>query len=163
MSARAAKLLRFAGSTAIALLLVFAVLAAVLRWAGAPQSPEQAMAEDLLQGIEVLDLESNPRLKAAVAQAGVDVGKLEQQPAPPPAFELPERTVKGFVQLEVTVDEQGVVKDARVIGSVPAGYYEEQALRQIGRKVYMPVYEDGEAVESKRTEVVQFEMPAKRR
>jgi hypothetical protein len=149
-------------SALLAFALVVTVLAILLRWFYEPRSPEQAMAEDLLQGVEVLDLEQNPRLREAVERAGMDVGKLEKR-EPPPKPALPERMVKGFVQLEFTVDEEGVVKDARVIGAVPKGYYEAEALAQIGRKVYMPTYQDGEPVASKRTEIVQFELPAKRR
>lgn len=155
--------LRFLVSAGVALVGVFAVLAAVLSYFREPPRVEQAMAEELLTGVEVIDLDKDPRLKELLAREGMVVAESQKKPEPPPKVELPERMVQGFVQLEFTVDEEGIVKDARVIGAVPKGYYEAEALAAIGRKVYMPEYRDGEPVASQRTEVIQFEVPAKRR
>ena len=49
-------------------------------------------------------------------------------PLPPPAVR--ERTVRGFVMLSVDVDDEGRVRDARVVSAQPAGLYESQAIAE---------------------------------
>lgn len=155
-------LARLAVSAAVAAVGVFVVLAALLAWFDQPETVEQAMAPELLRGVEIIDLDKDPRLKELLDREGLVVAESQKRPEPPPKVELPERMVQGFVQLEFTVDEEGLVRDARVIGAVPKGYYEAEAIALIGRKVYMPAYEGGEPVPSKRTEIVEFKVPARR-
>jgi TonB family protein len=75
---------------------------------------------------------------------------------PPPPPELPPRLISGFVQLEYEVDETGRVTDVRVLAAVPRGIYEEQAVAEIQRQLFTPTFEDGVAVASVRSDVVEF-------
>lgn len=154
--------LRLLVSAGVALVGVFAVLAVLLAWFDRPEAVEQAMAPELLSGVEVIDLDRDPRLRELIEKEGLLIAESQRKPEPAPKLDLPERMVQGFVQLEFVVDEQGLVTDAKVIGAVPKGYYEAEALALIGRKVYMPEYRDGEPVRSTRTEIVEFRVPARR-
>jgi TonB family protein len=64
-----------------------------------------------------------------------------------PPMEVPERTVSGFVQLEVEVDPEGRVQRAEVVNAMPLGVYEEQALRQVRQRRYPPREGGGSYVE----------------
>lgn len=93
---------------------------------GPDEPPLEAQPLDLLVGYDSLDvaeLFGEPRYQ------------LPELEPPPPPLEPPtvpdERTVQGFVQLEVDVDGQGRVLDARVLDAVPAGVYEAEALDEV--------------------------------
>ncbi len=77
-----------------------------------------------------------------------------------PVFELPRRATSGFVQVEVAVDSDGRVTDARVVDATPPGVYEQQALEQIRQKRYTPDYVNGQPVPGTRLEIVDFTVPA---
>ena len=86
----------------------------------------------------------------------VDLGALlrpeaPQAPAPPPTpiepLEIPERQVSGFVQVEVETDAAGRITRAEVVNALPAGVYEEQALRQVRQRRYPPRDGGGSYVE----------------
>jgi TonB family protein len=92
----------------------------------------------------------------------VDVAELlepRRRPPPPPApataFELPDRQVSGFVQLAVRVDNEGRVESAEVLNAVPAGVFEDEALRIVRQRRYA-VPPDGRAVD----DIVRFTVPA---
>ena len=78
----------------------------------------------------------------------------EQKPEP----ELPQfdRERDGFVQVEFEVTAEGRARDVRVVGAMPAGYFEEQAVAKIERLRFVPDRVDGEAVSSVRTQIVEF-------
>lgn len=78
--------------------------------------------------------------------------------APPPL--LAPRSVSGFVQLEFEVDPQGRVTEVDIVGATPQGYFEEQARALVESRIYAPNYENGRPVASKRTELVDFTVPA---
>ncbi len=86
----------------------------------------------------------------------VDLGALlrpevPQPPAPPPTpiepLEIPARQVSGFVQIEVETDAEGRIMRAEVVNALPAGIYEEQALRQVRQRRYPPRAGGGSYVE----------------
>jgi TonB family protein len=82
-------------------------------------------------------------------------------PPPPPApkFQLPGRATRGFVQLQVNVDESGRVTDVAVLDAMPAGVYEQDAVREVSRKLYPPAIREGIAVPDTVTEIVEFSVP----
>jgi TonB family protein len=75
---------------------------------------------------------------------------------PPPPPEFPPRLISGFVQLEYEVDETGHVTSVRVLAAVPRGVYEEQAVAEIQGRLFTPTLEDGVAVASSRSDVIEF-------
>ena len=77
-----------------------------------------------------------------------------------PAYTVPPREVKGFVQVEVKLDAQGRVVEAKVVGAIPPGVYERQALEQVRARRYAPITVEGKAVPGKVTEVIDFAVPA---
>lgn len=83
-------------------------------------------------------------------------------PTPPRAvapLDLPglERSPKqGFVQLEVSVSDDGSVGDVRVIGAFPAGVYEQQAVEAVREQIMMP---SPPGTTETRIEVIEFEIP----
>ncbi|MEM6640226.1 MAG: TonB family protein, partial [Pseudomonadota bacterium] len=66
----------------------------------------------------------------------------------------PERD--GFVQVRFEVTPQGRAESLSVVGAMPAGYFEDEAIAQIQRKRFVPDRVEGEAVRSVRTEIVEF-------
>lgn len=82
------------------------------------------------------------------------------QPEPPkperPARVEPDRERDGFVQVQFEVTPEGRAANAKVVGAMPAGYYEDQAVARVERQRYVPERIDGEAVSSVRTEIVEF-------
>ena len=86
-----------------------------------------------------------------------------EPPPPPPAYEaLRERD--GFVQVQFEVTPNGRARDVTVVGAMPAGYFEDQAMAQIERRRFVPERVDGEAISSVRTEIVEFKyLPAQTR
>jgi protein TonB len=51
------------------------------------------------------------------------------------------------VLVEFTITAAGTVRDARVIDASPKGYFEDAALKAIGRWRYNPKVQEGVAVE----------------
>lgn len=82
-----------------------------------------------------------------------------EKPLPPPTLEVLQPQ-DGFVQIEFEVTPEGRAANARVIGAVPAGYYEQQALRRVEGRRYVPERIDGRAVSSVRTDIVEFTYPS---
>ncbi|MFK8014162.1 MAG: TonB family protein [Gammaproteobacteria bacterium] len=80
--------------------------------------------------------------------------KTAEPEPPPPARAIEERD--GFVQLEFVVTPKGRASDVRVVGAMPSGYFEEQAIKRIERLRFLPEKVDGVAVESTRTQIVEF-------
>lgn len=80
---------------------------------------------------------------------------------PPPKWELEERDVHGFVQLNFTVRPDGSVTDIEVYGAVPPGIYEERARQIVAARSYAPGYDaDGDPVARRALDVVEFTVPA---
>jgi TonB family protein len=81
------------------------------------------------------------------------------EPPPSPTLEVLEPK-DGFVQVEFEVTPQGRAVNARIVGAVPAGYYEKQALRRIQSARYVPDRIDGRAVSTVRSQIVEFTYPS---
>ncbi|MFK7887371.1 MAG: TonB family protein [Gammaproteobacteria bacterium] len=77
-----------------------------------------------------------------------------EPPPPPPVDRDLERD--GFVQVQFEVTPEGRAANAEVVGAMPAGYFESEAVSRIERKRFVPERIDGQAVSSIRTEIVEF-------
>jgi len=161
MMPRALRLLGF-GVAAIAL--AFGVIAFVMFLWNPPQAIEEVVYDQMVDDVKVVDLTSDPALRQAVQDsiAGrapvVEVENPTQRKEP--SYTVPPREVKGFVQIEVKLDAQGTVIDAKVVGAIPPGIYEQQALAQVRARRYSPITVEGRAVPGKVTEVIDFSVPA---
>ncbi len=155
-------LLRWGGLAVGVTLAVFVVIAMVMQLFNPPKRIEDAVYEHLTGDVAVIDLDADPALRQAyedslhpkVAQ------RVAAEPPPKPRVAVPPREVRGFVQLEVTLDERGRVVDARVVGAVPPGRYEKQALADVRGRSYPPIMVDGKAVPGRFAEVMNFQVPA---
>jgi TonB family protein len=82
----------------------------------------------------------------------------------PPLTDIPplefRRSVQGFVQLELSVSEQGQVTDARVLGSTLPLSYHQRAVDMVRDKTYSPELIDGRPAPGRRLEIVEFRMDA---
>jgi protein TonB len=64
------------------------------------------------------------------------------------------RGIEGWVLVQFTITPAGTVKDQKVVDAQPKGYFEESALKAIGRWRYNPKVEGGVAVERRGIQVV---------
>jgi hypothetical protein len=71
-----------------------------------------------------------------------------------PQLQIPERVSTGFVQLEVSVDADGRVSDAVVVGATAPREQVEQARAEVLQQGFEPATVDGHAIPSVRTEIV---------
>jgi len=154
--------LRLAVATLLAVLLAFSSIAAVMWWFDPPRRIEDAVYERLTTGVQTIDLESDPALRRAVQDSIAGRATVAPEPATEraSAFQLPPRVTKGFVQLEVKVDAEGRVTEAKVVGAVPPGIYEQQALAEVRGRRFVPPTVGGRAVPGQLTEVVPFQVEA---
>lgn len=121
------------------------------------EEPKPPSFTQLASGHNVRVL-SEEELQLMLRRAGrLDVDR----PEPPSTSSLPPRQIRGFVQLEYTVNPDGSVSDVNVIGAVPEGYYEAQAKAMIEAKRFTPTFENGKAVASEHTTIIDFSVPAK--
>ncbi len=156
---------RIARWTAVAFgvtLAVFVIIAVVMQLFDPPQRIEDAVYEHMTGDIGVVDLDADPALRQAYEESlhPNAAQRVAAEPPPKPRVVAPPREVRGFVQLEVTLDERGRVVDARVVGAVPAGRYEKQALADVRARSYPPIMVGGKAVPGKFAEVVNFQVAA---
>lgn len=143
--------LRFLFSAMLATVVVAVLLVSVL-WAFGLLEPQ----EDTFDAHPVELLSTSDRVDVAELLGGGQ----RRLPEKPPAREIqplvvPEREISGFVQIEVAADAQGRVQSAEVVNALPAGIYEEQALRQVRQRRYPPREGGGRYVE-----VVPFRVSA---
>jgi TonB family protein len=134
--------LQFLGFAGAATVVVLALMVGVLWGFGLLDQPED-------------ELEAHP-VELLSKTDRVDLGALlsperPRAPEPPPTpvepLEIPARQVSGFVQIEVETDAEGRITRAEVVNALPAGVYEEQALRQVERRRYPPRAGGGSYVE----------------
>jgi TonB family protein len=128
-----------------------------------PRRIEDAVYDRIATDVQTIDLDSDPALKRAVQDS--IAGRTTVAPEPETkrtrsAYQLPPRVTKGFVQVEVEVDATGRVTAARVLGAVPAGVYEQQALDQVRARRFVPPTAEGKPVAGKLTEVIPFQVEA---
>ncbi len=141
---------------------VFVTIALVMMLFNPPQRIEDAVYEHLTGDVGVVDLDADPALRAAYEESlhPKVAHRVAAEPPPKPRNIVPPREVRGFVQLEVTLDARGQVVDARVVGAVPPGRYEQQALADVRARSYPPIVVDGKPVAGRFTEVVNFQVVA---
>jgi TonB family protein len=141
---------------------LFVTIALIMQLFDPPQRIEDAVYEHLTGEVKVVDLDADPALRQAFEDSLHPKAEVRVAPEPPPKAPppMPPREVRGFVQLEVTLDERGRVTAARVVGAMPPGRYEQQALADVRARSYPPIMVDGKAVPGKFAEVVNFQVAA---
>ena len=148
------------------MLATFVVIALVMYLFDPPHAIEEAVYDHLVDDVQVIDLGADPALKKALEDslAGrappVEVENPRKRAG---GYSVPPHQVKGFVQVEVKLDATGKVIDARVVGAIPPGIYDQQALMQVRGRSYTPITIDGKAVPGKVTEVVPFTVESPRK
>ena len=151
---------RFLLAALIAVSGAFAIIALVMRVFDPPQRIEDAVYAELTTGVGSVDLDADPALRKALQDSLAGKAVKPGAPPPKPSFEITPRQVKGFVQIEVRLDASGRVADAKVVGAMPPGVYEQRALQQVRAQRHAPIIKDGKAVAGQVTEVVRFSVPA---
>lgn len=107
-----------------------------------------------LEEVELISTMDRVDVSELLAEREAERVRNRELPEPP---ELPPRTVTGFVQLEFVVGPDGRVLECRVVGAVPGGVYEEQAVAEVSSRLYTPTFDDqGQAIASTRSEIVEF-------
>ena len=95
---------------------------------------------------------------------GDELGLTPRPGALPPLAEIPplqfRRSVQGFVQLEVSVEASGQVRDARVLASTLPPSYDQRAIDVVRQRRYSPDVVAGRPVFGRRLEIVEFRMNA---
>ena len=145
--------LRFAVSAVVAAVVVVALMVGVLWGFGLLDRPE-----DGIEAHQVEILSESSRLDVAELIEGPEGRRLPELPplAEIPPLEVPQRTTEGFVQVEFEVDADGQVRRAEVVNALPAGIYEEEALRQVRSRRWAPDPRGARTL----TQVVTFSVPA---
>ena len=81
-----------------------------------------------------------------------DLRAVPSTPAPSPITKLMQdvskKNASGKVVLEVLLGKDGRVKDARVVESVPAGFFDQATLAYVRTRTFPPFLENGEPVEA---------------
>ncbi|WP_376695116.1 energy transducer TonB [Wenzhouxiangella sp. EGI_FJ10305] len=67
--------------------------------------------------------------------------------------------LSGSVDLEFTIDTQGIPKDISVVESEPAGVFDRAAIDAVERWHFIPACRDGERAERTATQTIEFELP----
>lgn len=147
--------LRFLVSAAIASAVVLALMVSAL-WAFGLFDRD----EEVIYAHPVEVLSQSDRVDVAEL-VGAPQRPLPARPVDRPVEPLvvPHREVSGFVQIEVEVDPDGRVQRAEVVNALPAGVYEEQALRQVRQRRYPPREGGGRYVEVVPFRVAAAEVP----
>ena len=139
---------RFAGSVAVALIIVTILLVGGLYMFGAYDAKEKSHTTTSVEMISRIDL---------AELLGEDTNRRRPQLPTLENIEplvIPKRTQSGFVQVEYVVDENGHVIEAEVVGAAPVGIYEDEALEIVRSRRYTPG-PDGQEID-RRTEMVDF-------
>lgn len=68
------------------------------------------------------------------------------------------RRIEGWVQIEFTITPAGTVKDPRVIDSDPPRLFDREAIRAILKWKFKPRVVDGQAVERRATQTIDFKL-----
>ena len=139
---------RFAGSVAVAVVIVSVLLVGGLYLFGAYEPQEEAHTATSVEMLSRIDL--------AELLGEETTRKRPQLPAMEDIKPLviPRRTQSGFVQVEYVVDANGRVTEAQVVGAAPAGIYEDEALEIVRSRRYQPNPDGAET--DRRTEMVDF-------
>lgn len=154
--------LRLALFSVAAVGVAFGVIGIVMFLFNPPAALEEKLYDVFVDDVQVVDIDSDPALRQALQDslAGRAPTAEVENPTQRPKPTLAPRDVKGFVQIEVKLDEQGKVIEAKVVGAIPPGLYEREALAQVRARRYAPITVGGRAVPGKVTEVIDFTVPA---
>jgi len=148
--------LRFLVSAAIASAVVLAMMVSALWAFGLFDRAEEVI---YAHPVEILSHSDRVDVAELVGAPGRPVpARPVERPVEP--LVVPRREVSGFVQIEVEVDADGRVQRAEVVNALPAGVYEEQALRQVRRRRYPPRAGGGSYVEVVPFRVAADELPS---
>ncbi len=118
----------------------------------APQKPQQAAQEDIVQLAQAGSALGNVRLSVQMPEVDIDMsGNIqiarELQPLVriPPEYPMnaAANRVEGFVELRFTVTEAGTVEDPEVIRAFPEGVFDRAALRAVRKWKYQPQMVEG--------------------
>jgi protein TonB len=118
-----------------------------------PQQMKMNFANTSANTAAVSLIQPEVNARAAMTKMTVNVGGSDRDTMPlvrinpdyPPRAQ--NRGIEGWVLIEFTITAAGTVRDARVIDASPRGYFEEAALKAIGRWRYNPKVQEGVAVE----------------
>lgn len=132
MTASMQSAIRWCGSLVLGLAIVYLLALGGLYAFG--WFDEKTSGQRRTHAIELLGEIERVRLKD---ELGLDQRRARPAPPPPRPVAMP-RQVSGFVQLEVEVGSAGEVLDVQVVGAVPEGYYEQQALEVVRARLFEP-------------------------
>ena len=118
-----------------------------------PQQARMNFASSSASTAAVAMIQPEVNARAAMTKMTVNVGGSDRDTMPlvrinpdyPPR--AANRGIEGWVLIEFTITAAGTVRDARVVDASPKGYFEEAALKAIGRWRYNPKVQEGVAVE----------------
>lgn len=119
----------------------------------APVQPKMNFASASANTGSVSMIQPDVNTRASMSKMTVNVGGSDRDTMPlvrinpdyPPRAQA--RGIEGWVLIEFTITAAGTVRDARVVNASPKGYFEEAALKAIGRWRYNPKVQEGVAVE----------------
>jgi len=124
----------------------------------APQISRVSIGGPSTEAVQMLNPDVDVR--GALQRISVNVGGSDRDVIPLVRIEpqypnrAANRGIEGWVLVQFTITPAGTVKDAAVVDAAPKGYFEEAALKAIGRWRYNPKVEGGVAVERRGIQVV---------
>ena len=139
---------RFAGSIAVAVVIVTTLLVGGLYLFGAYDPEEEAHTATSVEMLSRIDLAE--LLGEESTRSRPQLPAMEEIPP----LVIPQRTQSGFVQVEYVIDANGRVIEAEVVGAAPVGVYEDEALEIVRSRRYQPKPDGGGT--DRRTEMVDF-------
>lgn len=149
---------RFLISMMAAGILVVSASTAAIWWFADRDEPAEDDDIRVAGTVQLFDPSENPELASEIRKHDAD--RFTRKPDVPRARK--ERDVKGYVQLSFVVRPDGSVGNIRVVGAAPRGYYEDEARRIVRERNYEPAEQDGQAVATRRTDIIQFDVPENR-
>lgn len=146
---------RFLISMVVAGILVISVSTAAIWWFTDRDEPAEDDDIRVAGTVQLFDPSQDPEVSSELRKH--DAERFTRTPDVPRAEK--KRDVKGYVQLSFEVQPDGSVDNIRVVGAAPRGYYEDEARRIVREGDYEPGEKDGQAVATRRTEIIQFDVP----
>lgn len=105
------------------------------------QADEQAVARKKSKGIR-----GRVSTKMKVMQESSLTAVARSQPEYPAT--AARNGIEGWVRLQFSVSEKGLVEDIEVVGSEPAKVFDRAATRALSKWIYEPVFENGEPIKA---------------
>lgn len=152
------RILRFSVSLALGAVVAIVIFSEAIRLLS-HRSPDAVEKETIWSSVRLLTPAERLALSPLIDR-DVDTDRTPKPPPAPPPFDLPRRQIRGFVQLEVEIGADGSVEEIEVLGSTPAGIYENQARDIVAARRYEPDIVNGRAVRATRVEIVEFSVEA---